>query len=218
MEKGDSVPTRTWFSDDDDGKDQGMKAVQIVQEKWNSSKIKYDGLFGFSQGSSLILLCCLICVIIIIVYIEKIDNLLGGENDEYGRKVRYIYFKGGQISYWSFTHFLFFMLLGFICPGYLYLIIVLGVIWELMELFFEYNRQTEQSEILCKYVNKCKNIKKISKSKFWDIYLGRENKPTRLFYCSAGYLGQLLDILFNIVGYIFGAKLHRMFFNDSINQ
>lgn len=59
LEKGDSVPTRTWFSDDDDGKDQGMKAVQIVQEKWNSSKIKYDGLFGFSQGSSLILLCCL---------------------------------------------------------------------------------------------------------------------------------------------------------------
>ena len=56
IEKGDSVATRSWF----DGKeDRGSKAVDTVSSEWNRGQTKFDGLFGFSEGSCVILLCCL---------------------------------------------------------------------------------------------------------------------------------------------------------------
>ena len=56
IEKGDSVPTRSWLVE---GEDHGSKAVDTVSREWNRGQIKYDGLFGFSEGSCVILLCCL---------------------------------------------------------------------------------------------------------------------------------------------------------------
>ena len=168
----------------------------------------------FLTCNKIILLFCSICAIIIFIYIKELDDILGGENDEFGRKIRYIYFKGGQFSYWTITHFLFFMLLGFICPNSLLLIILLGIIWELIELYFEYDRQTIQTPFLCKYINNCKVNDTISKSEFWKIYIGESSNKNRLFYCSAGYVGQLLDIIFNITGYLFGASIHKIFTNN----
>ena len=83
---------------------------------------------NFLTCNKMILLICSLCAIIIFIYIKELDDILGGENDEYGRKIRYIYFKGGQFSYWTITHFLFFMLLGFICPNSLLFIVILGII------------------------------------------------------------------------------------------
>ena len=44
IEKGDSVPTRSWLVE---GEDHGSKAVDTVSREWNRGQIKYDGLFGF---------------------------------------------------------------------------------------------------------------------------------------------------------------------------
>jgi hypothetical protein len=165
---------------------------------------------NFFTCNSTILTCCLICMIIIFIYIKQIDDYLGGKDDEFGRKERYIYFKGGQFSYWTISHFLFFMFLGFICPKNLILVILLGLLWELMELYFEYDRQTKQTPFFCKYINNCKISPKISKNKFWKLYTGRNSTPNKLFYCSAGYIGQILDVVFNILGYLFGSALNRI--------
>jgi len=173
---------------------------------------------NFLTCNKMILLICFFCAIIIFIYIKELDDILGGENDEYGRKIRYIYFKGGQFSYWTITHFLFFMLLGFICPNSLLLIIILGILWELIELFFEYDRQTTQSSFLCKYINNCDKKYLISKSTFWKTYIGELSNKNRLFYCSAGYVGQILDIVFNIVGYLFGASIHKIVKNSSTGK
>jgi hypothetical protein len=173
---------------------------------------------NFLTCNKMILLFCSLCAIIIFIYIKELDDILGGENDEYGRKIRYIYFKGGQFSYWTITHFLFFMLLGFICPNSLLLIIIVGILWELIELYIEYDRQTTQSAFLCKYINNCDKKYLISKSKFWKTYTGELGNKNRLFYCSAGYVGQILDIVFNIVGYLFGASIHKIVRNSSTGK
>lgn len=169
----------------------------------------------FLNCNKIILLICSLCALVIFIYIKEIDDILGGDNDEFGRKIRYIYFKGGQFSYWTITHFAFFMLLGFICPDSLLFIIFLGILWELIELYFEYDRQTNQNTFLCKYINNCNKKDLIPKSKFWKIYTGNVVEPNRLFYCSAGYIGQILDIVFNIVGYLFGASIHKIMKNIS---
>jgi hypothetical protein len=173
---------------------------------------------NFLTCNKMILLICSLCAIIIFIYIKELDDILGGENDEYGRKIRYIYFKGGQFSYWTITHFLFFMLLGFICPNSLLLIIIVGILWELIELYFEYDRQTIQSSFLCKYINNCDKKDLIYKSTFWKTYIGELSNKNRLFYCSAGYVGQILDIVFNIVGYLFGASIHKIVKNSSTGK
>ena len=173
---------------------------------------------SFLTCNKIILIVCSLCALIIFIYIKEIDDILGGENDEFGRKIRYIYFKGGQFSYWTITHFLFFMLLGFICPDSLLLIIFIGILWELIELFFEYDRQTIQSKFLCKFINNCDKNSIISKSTFWNMYLGKSSNTNRLFYCSAGYVGQILDIIFNIVGYLFGASIHKIVRNSSATK
>ena len=128
---------------------------------------------------------------------------MGGEEDEFGHKIRYIYFKGGQFSYWTVSHFVFFMFLGIICPNSLLFVVVLGIIWELTELYFEYDRQTIQSKFLCKYINNCNMHDIVPKSQFWKSYTGEIVSNNKLFYCSAGYVGQILDIVFNIIGYLF---------------
>ena len=85
----------------------------------------------------------------------------------------------------------------------------MSILWELLELIFEYDRQLIQSKSLCKLVNKC-NVPKIDSSTFWNEYFGYTNNKLSIFYCSYGYLGQITDIIFNTLGYIIGNKLSKL--------
>ena len=161
-----------------------------------------------------IIFWCLLCMFVILIFINEIDDIFGGENDANGRKIRYIYFKGGQFSFWTVSHILFFMFLGYICPKNILLICFIGIIWELLELYFEYDRQTLRTPFLCRYINNCHVGEKIPKSKFWDLYVGNTKGHTyRLFYCSAGLYGQISDICANIIGALVGSGLSKIMFN-----
>ena len=160
-----------------------------------------------------VLFICLFSSLVLFIFVNDFDKLFGGEYDKYGRSKRSIYFKGGQLSFWNLSHFLFFMFIGLNCPNSLLLIILLGVIWEGVELYLEYDRQTNQNAFLCKFINDCKNKKIVSRSKFWKMYTGNLDEFEKLFYCSSGYIGQLLDIFFNISGYLVGAYIHNNFKN-----
>jgi len=147
---------------------------------------------------------------IIILFQDIIDNKISGLviSRQKKNKKRYIYFRGGQLSVWSLLHVLLFMFLAYICPNSLPFIIISGIVWELFELYFEYDVQTTRSSLMCKYVNDCNRGEKITTKEFWELYTGKkETTQNDLFYCSSGFYGQLLDIFCNIIGVSIGSYL-----------
>jgi hypothetical protein len=147
--------------------------------------------------------------LIILKYVNQIDKFIGADVRDTSHNNNKIYFKGGVISTWTLTHFLLFLFLGVICPNNIVLIIILGVLWEMLEFYLEYDRQTVCSKLLCKYVNKCYD--KIPKHKFMNNYLGKSNDiNVNLYYCSGGYLGQIFDIVANISGYLIGIGINKI--------
>ena len=115
---------------------------------------------------------------------------------------------GYIIGIWTLTHFLCWACVGLVCPNAFYQVLTIGLIWEVSELIFEYDKQVVQSRLLCKYINRCSKQSKISKELFWKNYFGLRKKRCELFYCSGGFYGQLVDILANSLGFMTGAYLH----------
>ena len=147
--------------------------------------------------------------LIIIIYHDLIDNIVSGHEISYKQKKQYIYFHGGQVSFWNLLHILFFSFLGYICPNSIRFIIFTGIIWEIVELYFEYDFQTVRSQLMCDYVNNCNNKQKIiSPKQFWNVYIGKKELDNKaLFFCSSGFYGQIIDIISNIIGVYIGSYL-----------
>ena len=77
----------------------------------------------------------IVCVGIIMKYSDTLDYYLTqNENKKYAW-----YFKGGQITLWSLTHFLFFLGLGYLFPKNIVFAMSGGILWEVYEFYLEYN-------------------------------------------------------------------------------
>lgn len=147
--------------------------------------------------------------LIIIIYRDLIENIVSGHEIPNKQKNQYIYFHGGQVSFWNFLHILFFIFLGYICPNSRGFIIFTGIIWEIVELYFEYDYQTLRSQLICNYVNDCTTKqKRINSKEFWNVYIGNNGLDSKsLIYCSSGFYGQFIDIVCNIIGVYIGSYL-----------
>lgn len=158
---------------------------------------------------NIIITLCIICAIVVLLYSDNIDLIIGANTRDTSKPQ--IKIGTAIIGMWTFTHFIFFFILGIICPNNILLIILLGVLWELLEFYLEYDNQILGSEALCKYVNRCGMSKKINSKRFFRLYSGLSNDKYRsLYYCSGGLMGQLSDIISNIIGYLLGSLLHRI--------
>jgi hypothetical protein len=79
-----------------------------------------------------------------------------------------------------------------------------------MELYFEYDRHLIKSKLMCKYINNC-NLDGTSDNnkEFFKTYFGIKKQEQILYYCSQGFYGQLIDIFFNTMGFIFGKSFNN---------
>jgi hypothetical protein len=147
-----------------------------------------------------------ILALFVIKYGVVIDNMFGGLDDCFiCTKVHF----NGYLTNWSVSHFIAFLIAGYISPKSVYYIIFAGISWELIELFFEYNSKTNLEHFLCK-----KNIiecpKQISTREFWNHYLGIKESDSTFMWGSGGLLGALLDIVVNTLGVYTGIYIHKL--------
>jgi hypothetical protein len=141
--------------------------------------------------------------IVIIKYFLIIDKIFGGLDCLICTKVHF----NGYITNWSISHFIAFLIAGYISPKSLYYIILLGISWELVELFLEYNSKLNHDHFICKqHIIECKT--KLTSREFWSHYLGI-NESTNLWWCSGGLFGSLMDITLNTLGVFTGVYIHK---------
>lgn len=155
----------------------------------------------------IVLLYFITLSIVVIIFLNEIDMYIGGFDDcLICTKLHF----NGYITNWSITHFLAFLVAGFISPKNLYFIIFAGVSWEIVELYLEYTSKLNHDNILCKRnIIKCKE--KMDSDEFWNHYLGiKEHKNTRYIWCSGGFIGSIMDIIVNTVGIYTGVYLHKL--------
>ena len=155
----------------------------------------------------ILILYLLILTIIVIIFLNEIDEYIGGFNNcLICTKVHF----NGYITNWTITHFIAFLVAGFISPRNLYLIIFAGVSWEIVELYLEYTSKQNHDNILCKTsIIKCKE--KMEYHNFWNHYLGiKEHEKTQLIWCSGGLLGSIMDIIVNTIGVYTGVYIHKL--------
>jgi len=147
--------------------------------------------------------------IITTIYINQINRIVGGQSDCFlCKKISY----NGSTSNWTATHFFLFLFLGFMCPKQALALIALGIIWEIVELIFEYSRSVTQTGYL--YIFSSRNKKKVNacpSNIFWEHYLGIKNHKLKLFWCSDGFLGSVIDTIANIAGVYTGVFLASRF-------
>jgi len=147
--------------------------------------------------------------IILIMFIKQINDMLGGYENCYICTPLHF---NGYLSNWTISHFIVFLIIGYICPTHFYLIIFLGILWEIVELYMEYISKTNHDHPLVKLLNlNCES--KITTKQFWDHYLGIQpyNKNKTLFWCSGGLLGSILDIITDIAGVYTGIYISKYF-------
>jgi hypothetical protein len=146
--------------------------------------------------------------IIIIFYMDIINYYLGGVDDcLICRKVHF----NGYLTNWTISHFILFLIAGYICPESLYIIILAGISWEFVELYLEYISKTNHDHILfnMSIIKKCDT--KMPKDKFWGHYWGiNQYKNTELVWCSGGAIGSLMDIVVDIIGVFTGIYIHKL--------
>ena len=154
-----------------------------------------------------------ICMYIVIRHPNIVDGIFTGNFVRSGDQLGgHIYFNGGQFGYWNLTHFLFFLSLGIICPNKLLWFQMFGILWEIMEFYFEYDKQVTQTPLICKYIRSCKGTKKITSKEFFNKFFGR--KKGVLYFCSSGIYGQIIDVVANSSGYLLGSY----FFNKYLKK
>ena len=93
-----------------------------------------------------------------------------------------------ELDGWSMTHYLFFMLVGFIYPQKFIITMIIGIIWELFEHFYGKNRPGWLGGY-----GDCNNLATDKISGNW-------------------WYGKWSDILCNSAGFITGAFLKNKFF------
>jgi len=142
-------------------------------------------------------------------YTSTVNNIFGGgdKNSDcfFCKKITY----NGYFTNWTISHFIAFLIAGIICPDYPILIISLGVLWELIELYLEYINKTDPNHFLCKMLNNMRCDTKIERSDFWDHYLGLNEQNYSFFWCSGGLIGGILDITADILGVYTGIYIAK---------
>jgi hypothetical protein len=142
----------------------------------------------------------------ILLFAKKMDSLLGSHNNCFiCTKLNY----NGYLTNWSISHFVAFAISGYLCPNNPYLLIFIGILWEIVEFVLEYNAKLNQDGFLCKRIMTNCNKESITKKEFWDHYLGYHNHELILFWCSGGLVGSLSDIVINTLGIYTGRYLAR---------
>ena len=142
---------------------------------------------------------------ILLIFIEPINKWLGGYEDCFICKP--IHFNG-YLSNWTLSHYLVFLIVGYLAPKRIVLIVFMGILWEVMELYMEYISKTQHNHPLVKLLHlNCDT--KLRKDQFWNHYFGfRKYHPKKtLFWCSGGFIGSVLDIIADIAGAYTGIHL-----------
>ncbi len=145
--------------------------------------------------------------IILVIFIKPINYLFGGYDDCF--ICRPLHFNG-YLSNWTLSHFMVFVIVGFLVPKQIKLIILLGILWEIIELYMEYISKTNHQHPIVKLLRlNCDT--KLTPDQFWNHYFGvREYHPKKtLFWCSGGFLGSILDIIADIAGAYTGIYLYK---------
>ena len=115
----------------------------------------------------------------------------------------------GFFTNWTISHFLYFFIAAMIAPSYPYVLIALGVFWELVELFMEYNCQTNATTPLRHIVSKCH--KQMHPAEFWRHYFGKKDSKKSIYWCSGGFIGSLMDIMADTLGVVLGMWFMRRY-------
>ena len=161
------------------------------------------------HNDTIILILYLLSVAaVVIIFITEIDEYFGGfDNCLICTKVHF----NGYLTNWSISHFIAFLVAGFISPRNLYFIIFAGISWEIVELYFEYTSKRNHDNILCKKkIIKCKE-KIINSHDFWKHYFGiKKYQDIQYLWCSGGFLGAIIDIIVNTCGAYTGIYLHKL--------
>jgi len=148
----------------------------------------------------------LVCIILI-TFIKQINQLFGGyDNCSICTPLHF----NGYLSNWTLSHYLVFLVVGYLAPKRIALIVFMGIAWEVMELYMEYISKTNHNHILVKLLHlDCDT--KLEPKQFWNHYFGvRKYHPKKtLFWCSGGFIGSILDIIADIAGAYTGIYLTK---------
>jgi len=148
-----------------------------------------------------------IVTIILISFIDTINNVLGGyDNCTICTPIHF----NGYLSNWTLSHYLVFLMVGYLAPKRISLIIIMGIVWEVIELYMEYISKTQYDHPLVKLLHlDCST--NIDEHKFWNHYFGfrKYHDKKTLFWCSGGFLGSVLDIIADIAGAYTGIYLAK---------
>lgn len=161
-----------------------------------------------NDSLKVIIFLTFVCVILI-YFIKPINNFLGGYDDCFICKP--IHFNG-YLSNWTLTHYILFVIVGYLCPKNIKLIVFLGILWEVIELYMEYISKTNPNHVLVKLLH-LQTDTTLPPDQFWDHYFGiRKYHPNKtLFWCSGGFLGSVLDIISDIAGAYTGIFIVKNF-------
>lgn len=166
------------------------------------------------DSSIILFLYLFFLAIFVIKYLLVIDEIIGGfDNCLICTKVHF----NGYLTNWSVTHFIAFLIAGYISPKSVYYIILAGILWEVIELYLEYNSKLNHDHYLCKKnIIECKT--KMTDDDFWPHYFGVKEYNTQYVWCSGGFLGSVMDIIVNTSGLYLGIYIHELIHNRIIDS
>lgn len=95
----------------------------------------------------------------------------------------------GEFSAWPFSHFILYLILGYLAPKYWFLLFIIGICWEIIE--FSLGKVLNN---LYNKTNKVGNINNIHKNQYENIWI----------------TGMKSDILFNSLGLFMGVIIAKM--------
>jgi len=161
-----------------------------------------------NEFMKLILFLTLVTVILI-AYIKQLNQLFGGYDD--CAICTPLHFNG-YLSNWTLSHYIVFVIVGYLAPTYFKFIVFLGILWEVVELYFEYISKTNPTHLVVKLLHlDCKT--QLTPNQFWNHYFGirKFHHSKTLFWCSGGLVGSILDIMADIAGVYTGIFIARKF-------
>jgi hypothetical protein len=112
----------------------------------------------------------------------------------------------GYLTNWTVSHFVLYLILSYLRPQYSTFFILLGILWEIIELLLEYMSQFDHKNVMCKLLTKCKKTFR-NKTQFWQHYFGIRDSGLDVYWCSGGLVGSMMDIVANTLGVIAGSTL-----------
>lgn len=131
--------------------------------------------------------------ILIILYFGTLLSLYGysdlAEKDILNKKItKKSFFGSNGVSYWGFTHFIMYAILGYMLPNCFIPLTIVGILWELFETLM--GRITMPEE-----------IKKTRKNRVTGDY-----SPEYLNWWS----GSVKDVVLNSMGFLVGYIIHKI--------